>query len=404
MESSIARRSVMAGGTAATLLPRRGRAAAARTIKIGVMNDMTGPLSGDGGKGSTACVQQAIRDLGAIGFDVDVLSGDHQNKPDVGAAIAREWYDQHGVDMIIDVPISSIAFNVATLAKEKNKVFITSGSGSTDLTGKACNANMIQWTYDTYMLSRSVGTQVVKAGGDKWYFVTADYVFGHQLQDDTAKFVQQAGGKVLGAVAFPYPGQTDFSSFLVQAQASGANVLALNANGADLVNGIKQAHEFGLARSMRLAVPIATINNIRELGDQAEGIYLTETFYWDLNDRTRAFTKRVRPTMPEQNPPNMMQAGCYSGATHYLKAVAALGAKQAEDGAAVVAKMKQMPSDDDAFGPGSVRIDGRGLFPAYLFEVVKSDKDPWACYKLVATTPPTEAWPPVGRGCPLVHA
>jgi branched-chain amino acid transport system substrate-binding protein len=216
--------------------------------------------------------------------------------------------------------------------------------------------------------------------------------------------VRQAGGKVLGSVAFPYPGQTDFSSYLLQAQASGANVLALNANGADLVNATKQAHEFGLAKTMRIAVPIATINNIRELGDEAAGIYLTETFYWDLNDRTRAFTARVRPNMPGHNPPNMMQAGCYSGATHFLKAIAALGVDKAQDGAAVVAKMKQMPSDDDAFGAGSVRIDGRGMFPAYLFEVVPSATDPWACYKLIATTPAAEAYPPVGRGCPLVHA
>jgi branched-chain amino acid transport system substrate-binding protein len=405
---SLRRRALLgagAAGVAASLLPRRGRAAAdGNTITIGVLNDMAGPLSGDGGMGSAICVEQAIKDLGQLGFTVKVLTGDHQNKPDVGTAIARQWYDQEAVDMIIDVPISSIAFGIATLAHEKNKVFITSGSGSTDLTGKQCTPNMIQWTYDTYMLSKSVGTQVVRVGGDKWFFITADYVFGQQLQRDTSQFVQKAGGTVVGSVAFPYPGTTDFSSFLLQAQASGANVLAMIANGADLVNCIKQTHEFGLARSMRLTAPIVTINNIEELSSQAQGIYLTETFYWDLNDRTRAFTTRVRPKMPAHNPPNMLQAGCYSGAMHYLKAVAALGMAKAKDGAAVVARMKQMPCDDDAFGPGSVRIDGRTLFPAYLFEVAPPAQDPWACYKLIATTPPAEAWPPLGRGCPLAPA
>jgi branched-chain amino acid transport system substrate-binding protein len=395
-----------AATTAATLLPRRARAQQ-KTVTIGVLNDMTGPLSGDGGMGSVACVKQAIADLGSLGFAVKVLAADHQNKPDVGASIARQWYDQEGVDMIIDVPISSIAFGVSTLAKEKNKVFIISGSGSTDLTGKACSPNAIQWTYDTYMLSKSVGTQVVRVGGDKWFMLTADYVFGHQLERDLTTFVQQAGGKVLGAAPFPYPGTSDFSSYLLQAQASGANALGLLANGADLVSCIKQAHEFGLAKTMRIAAPIVTINDIVELGaEQGQGIYLTETFYWDLNDRTRGFAARVRPTMPQHAYPNMLQAGCYSGATQYLKAVAALGADKAADGAAVVKQMKSTPCDDDAFGPGSIRIDGRTLYPAYLFEVKTpaETKDPWACYKLVATTPPAEAWPPLGRGCSLVPA
>ena len=404
---TLSRRALLgtAAGTAA--LGRRARAQSGPLITIGVLNDMTGPLSGDGGPGSVACVNQAIADLGALGFAVKVLAADHQNKPDIGTAIARQWYDEAGVDMIIDVPISSISFGIATLARTKNKVFITSGSGSTDLTGKQCTPNTIQWTYDTYMLSKSVGTQVVHVGGKKWFFITADYVFGHQLERDTTQFVQQAGGTILGSAAVPYPGTTDFSSFLLQAQGSGADVLAMVFNGADLVNCIKQTHEFGLARTMRLVAPIVTINNIEEVGvEQAQGIYLTETFYWDLNDRTRRFTASVRPKMPQQKPPNMLQAGCYSGATHYLKAVAALGAAKATDGAAVVARMKQMPCDDDAFGPGSIRIDGRSLFPAYLFEVKTPAEitDPWACYKLIATTPPAQAWPPLGRGCGLAPA
>ncbi len=407
--TGVSRRALLGTGAAAgaaLLRPRRSRAQS-NVVTIGVLNDMTGPLSADGGMGSAACVSQAIADLGQLGFTVKVLTADHQNKPDIGTAIARQWYDQAGVDMIIDVPISSISFGISTLAREKNKVFITSGSGSTDLTGKQCSPNMIQWTYDTYMLSKSVGTQVVRVGGDKWFFITADYVFGHQLEHDTTQFLQEAGGKVLGSAPFPFPGTTDFSSYLLKAQASGANVLAMIANGADLVNCVKQTHEFGLAKTMRLVAPIVTINNIEELGtEQAQGIYLTETFYWDLNDRTRGFTSRVRPKMPHKAPPNMLQAGCYSGASHYLKAVASLGAAQATDGAAVVARMKQMPCDDDAFGPGSVRLDGRTLFPAYLFQVKSpaETKDPWACYRLTATTPASEAWPPLGRGCSLVPA
>ena len=402
--SALSRRTLLAAGAGLGL----ARAAdAPSVITIGVMNDMTGPLSGDGGPGSVACVRQAINELGRLGLTVKVLTADHQNKPDIGASIARHWYDQDGVDLIVDVPISSISFGIATLAREKNKVFITSGSGSTDLTGSHCTPNTIQWTYDTYMLAKSVGAQVVRAGGKKWFFISADYVFGQQLERDTVHFLQEAGGTLVGSVAYPYPGSGDFSAFLLQAQASGADVLGIVGNGADLVNCVKQAHEFGLNRTMRLATPLVTINNIQEIGPaQAQGIYLTETFYWDLNDRTRAFTARVRPTMPNQHPPNMLQAGCYSATTHFLKTVAAMDRSRVRDGAAVVAAMKQTPCDDDAFGPGSVRVDGRTLFPAYLFEVKSptDTTDPWACYRLVATTPANEAWPPLGRGCTLAPA
>ena len=406
----LSRRGVLAagaGGTLGLLAPRATRAAPRGPITIGVLNDMTGPLAGDGGRGSVACVQQAVHDLGALGLDVKVIAADHQNKPDVGTAIARHWYDQEGVDLIVDVPISSISFGIATLAREKNKVFITSGSGSTDLTGSACTPNTMQWTYDTYMLARSVGVQVVRAGGRRWFFVTADYVFGHQLERDTIRFLQEAGGSVAGSVAYPYPGSGDFSAYLLQAQASGADVLAIVGNGADLVNCVKQAHEFGLNKTMRLVAPIVTINNIEEIGpQQAQGIYLTETFYWDLNERTRAFTARVRPTMPNRHPPNMLQAGCYSAVAHFLKTLAGMEASRRGDGAAVVAAMKRMPTDDDVFGPGSIREDGRTLFPAYLFEVKSpaDTTDTWACYTRVATTPASEAWPPLGRGCSLVHA
>ena len=404
---SLSRRSLLAAAAATPLLTRHARAAGSQVIRIGVMNDMTGPLSDDGGPGSAACVQQAIDDLGNLGFQVQVLTADHQNKPDVGVTLARQWYDQADVDLIIDVPISSIAFGISTLAREKNKMFIASGSGSTDITGKQCSPNTIQWTYDTYMLAKSIGTQVVKSGGDKWFFITADYVFGHQLEHDTAHFVEAAGGKVLGTIAFPFPGNVDFSSYLLKAQASGANVLGVIANGQDLVNCVKQVSEFGLSKQLRVATPIVTINNIVELGTtDAKGIFLTETFYWDMNDRTRAFTKRVLPKIPGKHPPNMLQAGCYSGAMHYLKAVAALGVEKAKtDGRAVVEQMKRTRIDDDAFGAGSVRIDGRTLFPAYLFEVKSpaESRTPWDCYKLKATTSPEDAWPPLGRGCEFIH-
>ncbi len=407
--AGVSRRGMLAAGAggALGLLSRRAHADAGGTITIGVLNDMTGPLAGDGGRGSLACVARAVQDLAGLGLDVKVVSADHQNKPDVGAAIARHWYDQQGVDMIVDVPISSISFGIATLAREKNKVFITSGSGSTDLTGSACTPNTIQWTYDTYMLARSVGVQVVRAGGKRWFFVTADYVFGHQLERDTIRFLQGAGGTVAGSVAYPYPGSGDFSAYLLQAQASGADVLAIVGNGADLVNCVKQAHEFGLNRTMRLVAPIVTINNIEEIGpQQAQGIYLTETFYWDLNERTRAFTARVRPSMPNQHPPNMLQAGCYSATAHFLKTIAKMDRDKLRDGVAIVAAMKRMPTDDDVFGPGSIREDGRTLFPAYLFEVKSpaDTTDSWACYRRVATTPASEAWPPPGRGCKLVPA
>ena len=402
----IARRTLLAASAAAAIAPR-ARAQGA-TIKLGVLNDMSGPYRDTGGPLSVTCVRQAVQDFGDHGFAVEVVSADHGNKPDQGASIARRWFDQEGVDVILDVPTSSVALAVSTVAREKNKVHLNSGAGTVDLTGSQCSPNTVQWTYDVYMLAKSTGGAMVKAGGDSWFFVTADYVFGQQLASETMKFVKAAGGKVVGEVRYPFPATTDFSSFLLQAQTSGAKVLGLANAGADTINCIKQAAEFGLTQRMKLAALLMFISDVNGLGLQtAQGLTLTESFYWDLNDRTRAFSARLKDKAPDVRA-DMDQAGCYAAALHYLKAVADLGVAGAKaSGAAAVARMKAMPTDDDAFGKGSIREDGRGLFPAYLFEVKSpaESQKPWDYYKLVATTPPNEAWRPLSEGgCPLVHS
>jgi branched-chain amino acid transport system substrate-binding protein len=303
--------------------------------------------------------------------------------------------------MVLDVPNSAVALAVQNVAREKNKVYLNSGAATSVLTGAQCSPNFIHWTYDTYMLGKSTGGAMVKAGGDSWFFLAADYAFGKQLQADTTGFIQAAGGKVVGSASYPFPGTTDFSSFLVQAQSSGAKVLGLANAGADTINAIKQAHEFGLTSSMKIAALLIFINDVHALGlDTVAGLNLTESFYWDLNDRTRAFTKRLLPKTPT-NYPSMEHAGCYSATLHYLKAVSDLGVAAAkQDGAATVARMKAMPADDDCFGAFKIREDGRALVPAYLFEVKTptESKHPWDYYKLVATTPGHEAFRPLADG------
>jgi branched-chain amino acid transport system substrate-binding protein len=401
-------RRTLLGSAALAALPLARSRAQQPSIKLGVLNDMSGPYRDTGGSTSIACVKQAVQDFGNHGFTVEVVNADHQNKPDVGVSIARQWFDRDGVDVIIDVPTSSVALAVASVVREKNKVFLNSGAGSADLTGVQCSPNTVHWTYDTYMLAKSTGGAMAKAGGDSWYFVTADYVFGQQLARDGGRFVKEAGGKVLGEARYPFPATSDFSSFLLQAQASGAKVLGLANAGADTINCIKQAAEFGLTKQMKIAAMLMFISDVNGLGLQtAQGLMLTETFYWDLNDRTRAFTNRVRSKTPN-NLPGMDHAGCYGATLHYLKSVADIGAAAAKaDGKAAVVRMKAMPTDDDAFGHGSIREDGRGLFPAYLFQVKTpaESKAPWDYYKLVATTPADEAFRPLSEGgCPLVHA
>ena len=404
----LTRRSTLAASS--LLLPAVARAQTP-TIRIGVLNDQSGPYRDDGGPTGVVCAKQALLDFGVsgLGFNVEVLVADHQNKPDVGVSIARQWLDRDGVDAIVDVPTSSVGLAVNTVCREKNKVHLNSGTGTSDLTGPQCSPNTIHWTYDTYMLGKSTGGATVKAGGDSWFFITADYVFGQTLQRDTAEIVKKTGGKVLGSIAYPFPETTDFSSMLVRAQASGAKVLGLAMAGADTENCIKQAHEFGLNTTMKIAALLIQVRGVRALGlDTAEGMRWSESYYWDLNDRTRAWNDRVKTKTPNGVWPNMTQAGDYAATLHYLKAVQSMGVAAAKaDGRAVVERMKAMPTDDDCFGPGKIRPDGRALHPCYLLEAKKpsESKHSWDIAKIVATTPMDEAFRPMEEGhCPMIKA
>ncbi|TCI00892.1 ABC transporter substrate-binding protein [Roseococcus sp. SYP-B2431] len=388
---------------------RAQNALGGRTIRIGVLTDMSGPYRDPTGMGSVACVQQAVADFaGALGLSAEVIQADHQNRPDIGSSIARQWYDQ-GVDAIVDVPTTSVALAVSTIARQKNKVFLNSGAASTELTGAACSPNTAHWAYDTYMLAKGTGAAVTRTGGESWFFVTADYAFGTVLQRDVTQFVEAEGGRVLGSVRYPFPATTDFSSFLLQAQASRAKVLGLANAGTDTANCIIQAREFGLTRRMRLVGLLMSLSEVHALGlPAAQELLLTESFYWDLNERSRAFAERVQPRMPNRAMPGAVHAGCYSAVAHYLKAAAALGPAVTQlDGAAVIAGMKAMPTDDDAFGPGRLREDGRKLHPAHLFQVKSPEESrgPWDYYKPVATTAAENAFRPIQEGgCPLVRS
>jgi branched-chain amino acid transport system substrate-binding protein len=374
-------------------------------VKIGVMTDMSGLYSDLGGPGSLTAAKMAVDDFNpaAHGLKVEIVNADMQNKPDVGANIARQWFDVDHVDMIVDVPNSGVALAVNEVAREKNKVFIVSGAASSDLTGAKCSPDTIHWTYDTWMLANGTGKAMVKAGGDTWFFLTADYAFGHALERDTTAVVLANGGKVLGSVSHPL-NNSDFSSFLLQAQASKAKVIGLANAGGDTINSIKQASEFGITKGgQSLAGLLVFVSDVNALGlNTAQGLVLTETWYWDMTDANRAFTKRWQADRPGKFP-TMVQAGVYSAVTHYLKAVAAL--KSTTDGKAVVAKMKEIPTDDPLFGKGTIRADGRNIHPAYLFEVKKPEesKYPGDYYKLKATIPADEAFRPLKDGnCPLV--
>ncbi len=389
------RRQLLAGAgmAGATMVgaPRRGRAQD-QVIRIGVLADFSGPYRSTSGPTSLAAAQQAVEDLGLAqrGIRVEVLQGDHQNRPDAALALARRWIDQDGVDMICEVNNSAIALAVANLVKEKDRIQLASGAASSALTGPQCSTHTLHWTYDT------------------WYFITADYAFGHQLERDTGGFVTRAGGRVMGSARYPFPGTTDFSSFLLQAQASRAKVIGLAMAAADMVNCVKQAHEFGLTRrGAQLAGMIMFVQDIRGIGlEAAQGMVMSEVFYHDLNDRTRGLASRILRRTPD-NMPNQEHAGTYSCCIHYLKAVAEVGAARAkQSGGAVIDVMKRMPTDDDAFGPGRVRQDGRKIHPAYLFEVKKpsESRGQWDFYKLRATVPAEEAFRPIAEGgCPLVR-
>ena len=397
------------GSAAAAAVPVLSVRAQSPSIKIGILGDESGVYRELSGPVAIAAVKLGVADSKAAGRDIPVefVTGDHQNKPDIGAGLVRQWIQRDAVDMIIDVPNSAVALAVAGVCKDLDKVYINSPGATADLTGPQCAATTIHWTMDTWMLAHSTGGAMVKAGGDSWYFITADYAFGHALERDTANFVTQAGGKVLGNVLAPL-GNTDFSSFLIQAQSSGAKVIGLCNAGADTVNSIKQAGEFGITKKgVKLAGLLVFISDVHALGLQtAQGIVVSNTFYWDRDDRTRAFTKRLAPLVGDVRA-GMGQAGCYAGTFHYLKAVAAMGVAEAKkSGAATVSKMKAMPTDDDCFGPGSIRADGRCLHPVYLYEVKApgESKYAWDYYKLLATTPAAEGFRPLDAGgCPLVR-
>jgi branched-chain amino acid transport system substrate-binding protein len=376
------------------------------TIRIGVLNDMSGTYSDLSGRGSLIAARMAVEDFGAAakGMKVEIVGADHQNRPDIGSNIVRKWIDTGKVDVIVDVPTSSVALAVNEIVRDKNKVFLVSGGATSDLTGAKCTPNTIHWTYDTWALANGTGQAIVKTGGDTWFFLTANYAFGLALERDTAAVVVKNGGKVLGRVRHPFPA-TDFSSFLLQAQASKAKIIGLANAGADTVNSIKQASEFGIVRGgQKLAALLAFITDVHALGLQAsQGLIMTEAWYWDLNDANREFAKKFAP----QNKgiyPTMVHAGVYSAVTHYLKAVEAL--KSDADGKAVVAKMKELPTDDKLFGKGTVRADGRKIHPMYLVEVKTptESKGAWDYYKVRATIPADEAFRPLSEGgCPLVN-
>ncbi len=378
-----------------------------KTAKIGVLNDQSGLYADIGGPGSTLAAQMAVEDSGlkAKGWTIDVVAGDHQNKPDIGSSIARQWFDVDKVDVIADVPNSGVALAVNNIVKEKNGVYINSGAATSDLTGAQCSPNTVHWTYDTYALAHTTGGALVKAGGDTWFFLTADYAFGAALERDTTAVVTAAGGKVVGGVKHPL-NTSDFSSFLLQAQASKAKVIGLANAGGDTSNSIKQAAEFGVvAGGQKLAALLLFISDVNALGlNVAQGLNFTETFYWDLNDGTRTFAKRFQERTKNKQMPTMDHAGVYSGVLHYLKVLAAMGGNP-HDGAKVVAAMKATPTDDPLFGKGEIRADGRKMHPAYLFEVKKpsESKAPWDYYKLVATVPAEQAFAPLADSkCPLV--
>ena len=379
-------------------------AAWAVDVKIGVLNDRSGIYADVAGEGSVIAARMAVEDYKASekGINVEIVSADHQNKPDVGSNVARQWYDTENVDVIADVPTSSVGLAINEITKEKNKIFLASGPASSDLTGKACSPNTVHWTYDTWSLANGTGSAMVKQGGDTWFFVTADYAFGHALERDTSAVVEKAGGKVLGAVRHPFPGQ-DFSSFLLQAQSSGAKVIGLANAGGDTINSIKQASEFGITQGgQSLAALLMFISDVHALSLQtAQGLVLTSAFYWDLNDQTREWSKRFSEKNGGKQA-TMVQAGVYASVLHYLKAVDALDDK---DSAKVMEWMKANPSEDPLFGKGEIRADGRHVHDMYLFRVKKPEdsKGDWDYFETLATIPAAEAFRPLNEGgCSLV--
>jgi branched-chain amino acid transport system substrate-binding protein len=400
----LSRRGVLAGAAGLSTAPLiRARAAGKPKISVGVLTDLSGTYRDNTGPTSVACAQQAIAEFNpsSNGFDVEFRQADHQNKPDVASSIARQWFDQ-GVDAIIDVPTSSVALAVSQIAKEKDKILLNASAAAMEVTGAQCSPNTIVWSFDTYEKAHSTGGALMKQGKKIWTFITADYVFGHSLEEQTADVVLKGGGQVKGNAKYPFPDTTDFSSFLQQALASGAQVLGLANAGNDTVNCIKQAAEFGLNKQMTIAPLIMFLQDVHSVGlPTAQGLITSETFYWNMNDRTRAWTKRVLPYIGK-NYPSQAHASAYAITWHYLKTVKAMGpANAAKSGGATVAHMKAMPTEDDCFGKGGIRADGRGEFPSYLLQVKTpaESTSEWDLYKVLATSPASEVLHPLLDKC-----
>ena len=395
---TLTRRTVLGATLAA---PFAAHAQARPVLRIGVLTDLTGPYRDTGGLTSIACARQAMQEAGG-GMAVELLVGDHQQKADIGLALARQWLDRDGVDVIIDVNNSAIALAVSGLVRDRDRMHLNTGAATSDLTGIACNANTAAFTTDTWCRAHSTAGAILRRGGLRWFFITADYAFGRSIQADAAAVIEAAGGSIVGSAAYPFPGTTDFSALLLQAATSGAQVVAFANTGADLANCIKQAREFGMPRAgQSLAAMSGYVTDFHAVGPaDAQGLLMTENFYWDLNGRTRAFLGRVRAAAAD-NWPSTAHASAYSAVLHYLKVAAAMGPASAKaSGAATLAAMKRMPTDDDAFGPGSIRVDGRKIHPAYLFEVKTpaESKGPWDLFKVAATVPADQAFRPLAEG------
>jgi branched-chain amino acid transport system substrate-binding protein len=382
-------------GTAAGL-------AAEAAVKIGILNDQSSLYADETGKGSVVAAQMAAEDAGPVlGKKVEVIFADHQNKADLGSSIARQWYDVDGVDVIADAGPSSIALAVEEVSREKKKLVLFSGPASSDITGSHCSPYAAHWTYDTYALAHGTGATVVKQGGDTWFFITADYAFGYALERDTGEVIKAANGKILGDVKVPL-NTADFSSFLLKAQGSKAKIIGLANAGGDTMNSIKQGAEFGIAQGgQKFAALLMFISDVHSLGLQAaQGLQFTSAFYWDMNDQTRAWSKRYFERMHSM--PTMNHAGVYSAVHHYLDAVKALGTKDPDK---VMAKMRATPINDFMTRNGTLRIDGRVVRDMYLLQVKKPEesKYPWDYLKVLDTIPGDKAFRPLNAGgCPLV--
>ena len=411
MAHPLTRRSIIAGAAAASLAPRRARAADT-TIRIGVLTDMTGTYSALLGPGSVLAAQMAVDDFTKSHpeIQVELLAADLLLKPDVALAIAGDWFDNKGVDLLTDVPLSSAAYAIGDMVKAKDKLAIFNGAASSQITGEHCGPNHLHWTYDTWGIPHAIVAATVQGGGDTWFFITADYAFGHALANDCASFVRAGGGKVLGEAAHPFPGTTDFSAFLLQAQASGAKVIGLANGGTDSVNCIKQAVEFGMVKAGQKVVGTGLlVPDIHSIGlEIAQGVRMAEPFYWDLNDGTLAFGKRFSAGMANGAMPDSAQAGQYSSVSHYLKTVAAVGVERAKaSGRDMIAAMRATPPDDVIFGKSIIRMDGRVIHPIYLLEAKKplESNGGWDLLKPVAAIPTDQAFRPVNAGlCPMIHA